>query len=115
MNQELAQKLKKAGFPQHEDPPVIIDEHCHDSHCHGGGCTKDFCVPTLEELISACGDRFYCLHKRPLILGFWEAESYKNWKNLDRRTGVIEGADAIGKTPSEAVANLWIELNKPTQ
>ncbi len=55
--------------------------------------------PTLSELIEACGDRFNCLER---MIGCWIA--------------IYDGDAAYfigeGITPEEAVAHLWLELNK---
>lgn len=62
------------------------------------------CLPTLEELIEACGNGFMNLRK------VWDENG--NITNFiaegDHSTDIL----AIGKTPSEAVAKLWLELNK---
>jgi hypothetical protein len=60
-------------------------------------------IPSLSDLIEACGDKFYGLD---FHIGFeikWLAEGL-----LDDDTIIGEG----GKSPSEAVAKLWLELNK---
>lgn len=98
MNYELAKKLKDAGFKQGGDGGRI----------HADGCNwKDFpCAqpytPTLSELIEACvgiGRNFNMSYK--IEKGTWRATSY-----YDK---TIQGN---GSTPEEAVANLWLALNK---
>jgi hypothetical protein len=96
VNYELANELKEAGFIQTNAgsrvaPPdkVVVRR-------------EDFAyVPTLEELIEACGKDYFSLSGNP---GEWIASfgaatrSQTNW---------IEGS-----TPTEAVARLWLALNK---
>lgn len=92
MKYELAKELKDAGFPQ-----VVR---------RGTQLTPDFGVgavvyaPTLEELIEACGDRYFRL-----------VHTVENWQ---ASVGVEEGyLWYMGATPTEAVARLWLALNKP--
>lgn len=97
MNYELAQKLKDAGFPQggafmgKNGNKVLTDDNNENQ----------VIVPTLSELIEACGEEFRNLTK----------ESYC-WS-----TNFIEGdnydyGETEGSTPEEAVANLFITLKK---
>ncbi len=113
MNYELAKKLKEAGFPQSEDKycrcsfltseqkdgvPVIYD-------CK----TERVSKPTLSELIEACGKQhlstttYFRLGVDNRYLNIWEAGFSFNdfW-----------GRRETGSTPEEAVANLWLALNK---
>lgn len=55
--------------------------------------------PTLSELIEACGDSFVNLTKS-------DKDWHCNW--FDDH----EGENTIGGTPEEAVANLWLALNR---
>ena len=58
-------------------------------------------LPTLSELIEACGDRFDSLIKIKMNKGYiWSARSY-NYPIQES-----------SKTPEEAVAKLWLVLNK---
>lgn len=102
MNYELAKKLKDAGFPFKP-----VGEHFNA----GGKATQAFTFdnqsvwfePTLSELIEACGNEFAFVcrgYDQELWLDSWGAES-TNGK-------VITGASV----PEEAVAKLWLELNK---
>lgn len=86
MNYELAKQLKEEGFPFDKD--VIEWEPGY--------------IPTLSELIEACGDGFHGLW---VIQDEWEAFS-----ELDN--GYIVGKNGEGKTPEEAVAKLWLALNR---
>jgi len=113
MNYELAKKLKDAGFPQ--DNITMSREGKDISYVDSGKCTRedystlvsaeytkkeDKCyLPTLEELIDACGMDFDNLERsRPT----WTAHGGKTYLTLHKE----------GKTPSEAVANLYLALNK---
>jgi hypothetical protein len=85
MDYELARELKQAGYPIKKQ---LITRY-----------NRDIAVPTLEELIEACGDRFGALVHH----GGWEARS--DWSEQDR------GIAATGSTPIEAVARLWLALH----
>jgi len=100
MNYELAKKLEIAGFPQDIG-------NGSDFYVGGGEVKKyreftepkqsDVKVPSLEELIDACGE----LIKIDQLVD-------KSWLAI-KKSPVCGGE---GKTPSEAVANLWLALNK---
>ena len=85
MNYELAKKLFEAGFPQ--------------SQMQKDGCF-DYDFQNLSELIEACGEDFSHLTR----LG------EKNWYAcaLSTEEDDFEKCD----TPEEAVADLWLRLNK---
>ncbi len=85
---ELAKKLKDAGFSQEK----LEHHNCQNCACR----VKDAYVPTLTELIESCGDNFRTLEKGRT--DGWYASG--------------NGAGEAGSTPEEAVANLWLELNK---
>ena len=57
-------------------------------------------VPTLSELIKACGERFGLLER---IDGGWYAINYDG------------DTSAPGKIPKEAVAKLWLALHNSSQ
>ena len=101
MTYELALKLKEAGFPQNTEN---VDNFIYnDNYDEEGGCY----LPTLDELIDACGG---------VLLWGCKTHGYfasKQFCPVENKTldSVIE-ADAEGSTHSEAVANLWLELNK---
>jgi len=115
MNYELAKQLKDAGFPQDGDNMEL---------CHGESETvfvsdiedgkTNYCyVPTLSELIEACGDRFGALHAMGTLVGekgitSWKAESGGD-HSIEDTFPFVNGK---GETPEEAVAKLWLELNK---
>lgn len=126
MNYDLALKLKTAGFPQELengnwayclDCGETSDLHLmHDDNDEGnfvgndyGHRFKDFPednwikVPTLSELIDACGDRFFKLVK----VDVEEYLKFGNWHAYS-----TEEDDCYGKTPEEAVVNLYLALKK---
>ena len=86
---ELAEQLKKAGFPQ-----------------SGAGCTqspeteagKSVYQPTLEELIGGCGEEF---------------ESLSYGRNRERKWKATGGGGLfkLGSNPHEAVAELWLSMH----
>lgn len=112
---ELAKELRDAGFKQPDKDcggkslsaynakgtDMVYDNCCGEWHDD-----IDAYIPSLSELIDACGDEFHCL---VLTCGggidsnkmFWSAGKDKtvmDWNN--------------GSTPEEAVARLWLALNK---
>ena len=105
MNFELAKKLKEAGFPM----------RCIKIKRDFSGDAQYLeplqpLVPSLSELIEECGDDFNCLFKHTDET-FWtagyavsEIEAGFGWSKI---TKIGEGS-----TPEEAVANLYLELNK---
>lgn len=125
MNYELAKELKDAGFPQelkmgdwfypiHESTHLRLvtlhgSEHtercghgrcdCECNYCYPDACRDGLKVPTLEELIEACGEGFHKLSKT----GVWSTYGA-------RSNGAVE--IEVGANPTEAVARLWLALNK---
>lgn len=114
---ELAKQLKDAGFAQtigfffYENCPeksselVISDIRWHDDwtgEWGEGHLLKNQIItlcPTLSELIEACGN------------GFVKLERYEDkffcYSGYEPATD-----DCKGSTPDEAVAQLWLQLNK---
>lgn len=146
MNYELALKLKNAGFPQQIG--VFGLSHYYVGNNRIGYATtsgrmdelfntddlnKDwYKIPTLSELIEACGDegdkptfKSLSLHSlRPNSEFVQAPEGLVNMKEMGRwcaraRMGIKvtdskqwEKKVAWGSTPEEAVANLYIALQK---
>lgn len=90
MKYELAKQLKEAGY---KAPYARTEQYYSDVN-----------IPTLSELIEACGDKFYALNKlgNPFPNEDWCAEGET----------LPDSMDFTGSTPEEAVAKLWLELNK---
>lgn len=142
MNIELAQELKEAGFPQEwrlgsafycENELYYIGDveslsewkdnpdgsGYHTASNSGCGCcsfgvgssvNEYTYVPTLEELIEACGEEFKALENTNLVYGnINENERWFATSSYKRNLSYVGG---IGKTPEEAVARLWLALNK---
>ena len=93
MNYELAKKLKDAGFPSRLDIQRVYIE--------------DIPVPTLSELVEACGDG----------VCFWKPDEERR----ETPDGVFNASNIMGEDketiftgsiPEEAVANLWLKLNE---
>lgn len=99
MNHRLAKQLKKAGFPQKDEPSGVVSSPAKEML---GDLlvtvtkTEKVYLPTLEELISECGGDAKML--LDMGGGSW---AY-----------AIDGKGEGGKTPREAVAKLYIALNK---
>jgi hypothetical protein len=98
MDYELTKELEDAGFPQGgkgsfvapADKIVVRREH------------RVYC-PTLSELIEACGNGFGKLQRSPGN-GFdaYPADGVSGHTPVPKR----------GPTPEEAVARLWLALNR---
>lgn len=102
MNYELAKQLKDAGFPQREGRWIC--EH-NDVIILKGAC-ESYYYPTLEELIEACGDEFHCL----ILTTTGGIDSNKKFWSAGYNDKVVDWQNGV--TPSEAVAKLWLALNK---
>ena len=99
MNYELALELREAGFPG-----TFTGECKTGCNVPNEDLTDFAYCPTLEELIDVCGDGSFNLHHRKD--GVWEVEVF--YKTISQIMTVT------GKTPTEAVAHLWLALNKKT-
>ena len=111
MTYKLALKLKNAGFPQ---------ENC-DFYFHGvrrlyyresgvGLAKLTVGSPTLSELIKACGEGFYGIRVWSDTDDKIGYQAMDDWHSEEEHCGMI-GA-TFGSTPEEAVAKLWLEINK---
>ncbi len=94
LNYKTALALKEAGFPQeikhgyvHSGPPTAIKEPCPEAAY----------VPTLSELIEACGSSLTLV----VTPGGSCVASNEETPMLMHH----------GVTPTEAVANLWLETH----
>lgn len=100
MNYELAKQLKDAGFPQESDGLTSVyyqedKERIRLRHIENDTEVK---IPTLSELIEACVGKVFMLLINRNLEGRWAS--------------AVDGKGASGDTPEEAVARLWLALNK---
>lgn len=112
MDYQLAKELKDAGYWDYKYPFEVADSQIEafalvgfeikGTHKIDG---KYYLLPTLSELVEACGiSEFEKLINDSIftdveILVKWYAQSFS-------------GKLGEGVTPSEAVARLWLSLNK---
>lgn len=110
MNYELAKELKEAGWPQsfsegmdyYDKKGVFCESACSEYNHDQDWAIR---VPTLEELIEACRSKLDTLENYG---DMWQAtQKLSTWK-----VGEWEYVHGKGNTPSEAVARLWLALNK---
>ena len=100
MDYTLAKKLNDAGFQCSHTMDMDSGTwctHCPYDRAKSDSGFEDMCFPTLSELIEACGEQFASL-TRHYPSGFWDAAT--------------DGFEYQANTPEEAVANLWLLLNK---
>lgn len=108
MNYELAKQLKHAGFPQEVKKGIIWHKESGASQLSYD--IEDIYIPTLEELIDACGEPFWWLSKYivPDTDGSEERWKIKWIAYCFKKVGNEIPYD----TAIEAVAHLWLALNK---
>lgn len=106
MTYELALSLKNKGFPQ-ELKDVVSENIYFDSNkeivigafVESEVSEKMVKVPTLSELIEACGEEF-----EGILRNVTEGVFGRKW------LASAGGYKADGSTPEEAVARLWLAL-----
>lgn len=100
MNYELAKELCDAGFPQNLEGNRQMDGK--PMFFYGDNAVPLYYVPTLEELLQACGAQFLLLEK----------DLQYGWRVMPQsaKEGGYGGKHYV--TPVEAVARLWLALNK---
>ena len=100
MNYKLVKKLKKAKFPFDFKESKMGDD--------------TYTYPSLEDLKKACGDDFDFLNKMNFAGEVWW-QAYMTEEAFDKM-GIMCVRDCcgyeVGDTESEAVAYLWLMLNK---
>ena len=114
MNYKLAKQLREAGTDQHFDTKKgrrywMYDKSDDDyvQIVHDGNIDNAlddeqlFYTPSLSELIDACGDEFYSLIKNEKIWIVKGKEDLSGFRDVFN-----------DKTPEEAVAKLYLKLNK---
>ena len=139
LSYKLAKQLKDAGFPQkHEYGITVFDTqrkyyfHISNSddydstgktpfknNISSGLDDRYIYIPTLSELIEACGGMFRTVGRDRMENGNswsddnkiekWEAVGWKEDPSIFSRN--FGEYSAYGITPEEAVAKLWLKLN----
>lgn len=96
----MAKSLKEAGFPQDLVEGNYVEK---DGRFGYGPSKKTAYIPTLEEMIGACAGETFALKKQPNAT--WLAEG---------GIGTLACPSHFGahNTPTEAVARLWLALQK---
>lgn len=109
---ELAKKLKDAGFPF-----AWTDAFGNDwtTGCtyHGTGAVIDIAkcicrVPTLSELMEACLFKLNPIDDTPIKMMVGKAATFVSTEEMEKQKTAIRG-----RTPEEAVANLYLALHLP--
>lgn len=125
MNYELAKELKDTGLPQDRSPWVyyICQTSGHDPHTifalrNGLSGYKSeevigwVAAPTLEELIEACGKTYVEGGKEYSFGLLWALDKWFAGFTDEHDCPTPELSNGEATTPTEAVARLWIALNK---
>lgn len=110
MSYDLAKELKEAGFPQIGKPYSVVADLRGDALTLDG--KENVCIPTLSELIEACG-KDLPFERNGLAYTFslnYEGEKKKWCACFDGLYGAYDLK--YGSTPEEAVARLWLALDK---
>ncbi len=99
LDYDTCEKLKAAGFPF----TLQVTECCEGASCSIHYYDKDM-EPTLSQLIKACGDN---------LISFSLVRScvVDEGGRISWRAQNSHGQWLLGKTPEEAVANLYLKLN----
>lgn len=108
MDYNLAKELKEDGFPQsvgtaygfHDglETGELVDER-------NTSVDYDYFayVPTLSELIEACGGRFHALQR-------YDSNNWIAYSNESNDLGIEAHIYKVGETPEGVVAKLWLAL-----
>jgi hypothetical protein len=91
----LIEKLKKAGYPLRQRQ---VDFNVYP--------VQTYWMPTLKDLVVAC-DKFGSLFNYS-VAGDKKGELHKTWHAESHNKQFV----GIGDTPEEAVAKLYLKLNK---
>ncbi len=125
LSYNLAKELKDAGFPQDiksGDMSCGCEDRMKDSISRGENIKLVFdCrhervyIPTLSELIEACGKAFCSLDRLEDVDKWIATRFYPTYKsNSDDSYSLLVNKISTRSynTPEEAVAHLWLDLNK---
>ena len=110
MKYELAKELKDNGFPQTGYSSKWATPDAPTPELMSEAIAQQMYAPTLSELIEACNNLTEIKKiapKRGSLKPRWIAKAYPHL--LDVHT---EQVQVVGDTPEEAVARLWLALNK---
>lgn len=106
MDYELAKQLKNAGYPQvwndgvwfqykrMREPDIYTQDTEYGYPIRDTTKTEAIIIPTLSEIIEACGDDFLYLSRDA---GRWDAKA---------NTFIVSKMSS----PEEAVARLWLKI-----
>ncbi len=113
MNYKLAKELKDNGFSQEKDiGGQFICSHNQPCILCPNGCREHdevALIPSLSELIDACGEEVFITNMKGYLKS---KEVTEEWLAI-KGYGIKKPEDITqGKTPEEAVARLWLALNK---
>lgn len=107
MNYELVEQLKDAGFHQFS-LPFERSAYNHTAWIQNPGNPDELVYkPTLSELIEACGESFNSLSR----VNKNGSEAVADKEDMIWKASCWEQF-VLSETPEEAVAKLWLELNK---
>lgn len=110
MNYDLAKKLKDAGFPLKGADTTTTSELVFTSPT---STAHYWILPTLSELIEACGEIFLWKWETKWCAGYHEpSDNHGEWDDCYIDLSFKEGEIGYGETPEIAVANLWLALNQ---
>jgi hypothetical protein len=110
MTYELLLDLKNNGFPIKVLRDIQMDLPI-GTVIYGRSFNKDLMIPTLSELIEACGKYIVLRQEDFGWIAYHDNSPFKNCVGLNA-IDVFMTDSASGDTPEEAVARLWIETNK---
>ncbi len=112
MNYELAKKLKESGLAQRGHGNIYYKEDKSSFIGSESTYKEGFYIPTLSELIEACGDNLrwikHNIHDKKVA---WLAQGRPHNEVRHPKLGSPD-IRCYAETPEEAVANLWLELQK---
>jgi len=118
MNYKLAKQLKEAGFPEVECDCKATESN-PEGICRYMGSDKLCHTPTLSEIIKACGNDFESLNIVKKEMPFRKTISWRAYPTEEAYFSKIGGDCEVdccgyetGETPEDAVAKLWLKLNK---